>query len=120
MRKPIKPSPRKLKMTQRVSQKNTIRYVVAGSSILGCMVAALIVVNLSSKESSYATNQTSASTVNYRSVETNLESRMLLDANRIQQIQNQDYKGNNAVQSVRIQSRASDVVIKNIDATITE
>ncbi len=120
MRKPGKPNPRKLKMTQRVSQKYTIRYVIVGSSILGCMMAALIVVNLSNNESSYANEQNIASTVNYRSVETNLNSRMLLDANTIQQIQSQEYKGNSAAQSVRIPSRANDVITKNIETIITE
>ncbi len=120
MKKQSKPNPRKLRMTQRVTQKNTTKYIIAGSSILGCMVAALIVVNLSNNESTYANQNLSGGAVNYRSVDIHLDHKMLLNPEEINQNNNQEYKGKDTPQNVRILSRATDLVIKNTGTASAE
>lgn len=107
-------------MRQRVTQKHTMRNVVIASSILGCMAVALIVVNLGSNESSYADNRNAATTVNYRSVETHLPERMLIENANSNRILSQDYKINQDPQDINMVSRSEDIVVKKANQPSAE
>ncbi|MBL7925030.1 MAG: hypothetical protein JNL88_12590 [Bacteroidia bacterium] len=120
MKRAAPSGPKRMRMTQRVSQKYTMKYVVAGSSILGCMLAALVVINLSRNESTYANEKKAVSPVNYRSVEVHLNERMVLESEEISKRATQEYKGKDSPQSARMVSRAKDVNIRNIEQSISE
>lgn len=107
-------------MRQRVTQKHTMRNVVIASSILGCMAIALVVVNLSSNESSYANDKSVTSDINYRTVDTYLKQRMLVDPSNSSTLEIQHYKGKEGVQVVKMASRAEDLIVTNINQISTE
>ncbi|MBK9638779.1 MAG: hypothetical protein IPO63_13565 [Bacteroidetes bacterium] len=107
-------------MRQRVTQKHTMRNVVIASSILGCMAIALVVVNLSSNETSYANNKNAASEINYRTVDTYLNQRMLIDPSNSSSLKAPDYKGKEGSQTVKMASRAEDLIVTNINQISSE
>lgn len=109
-----------MKMEQSVKQKYSMKQVLAGTSILGCLLAALIITNLSNNETSLAAAQNNSQKVSYRSVEINLSEKMLLEANEINRMQQQCYKGKDTPQEFRLASRSTDVVIKKADNSQTE
>lgn len=96
-------------MRQRVTQKHTMRNVIIASSILGCMAVALIIVNLSSNESSYANNGIPQNAITYRSTDTHLSQRMLIDPAKFNKQELLEYKENGGQASAVIESRATDV-----------
>ena len=120
MNKKANPGRRGPQMRQRVTQKHTMRNVVIASSILGCMAIALVVINLSSNESSYADNRNVASETTYRSVETHLSQRMLIDNSSANRGTSQEYKGIDGTQTLNMVSRAEDVIVKIINEPSAE
>ncbi len=120
MNKKANPGRRGPQMRQRVTQKHTMRNVVIASSILGCMAIALIVVNLSSNESTYANNKNSTSDITYRTVDTYLKQRMLIDPSTSTSLAIPNYKGKEGPQNVKMVSRAEDVIITNINQVSAE
>ena len=120
MNKKANPGRRGPQMRQRVTQKHTMRNVVIASSILGCMAIALVVVNLSSNESSYANNNIATSAITYRTVDTYLTKRMLIDPSNSSLLEKPNYKGKEGVQTVKMASRAEDVIVSTIKQISTE
>ena len=120
MNKKANPGRRGPQMRQRMTQKHTMRNVVIASSILGCMVIALVVVNLTSNESSYAETRSVAATTTYRSVETHLSQRMLIDNSNSNRGFSQEYKGIEGTQTINMVSRAEDVIVKKINEPSAE
>lgn len=120
MNKKANPGRRGPQMRQRVTQKHTMRNVVIASSILGCMAIALIVVNLSSNESSYANNKNASSDITYRTVDTYLNKRMLINPSNSSSLEIQDYKGKEGPQTVKMASRAEDVIVTSINQPSAE
>jgi|GEM_PF-1755749 len=120
MKKASNPKSRGPQMRQRVTQKHSMRNVVIASSILGCMAIALVVVNLSSNESSYANNKSVGSEINYRTVDTYLTKRMLIDPSNSSLLEIPDYKGKEGPQTVKMASRSEDVIVTNINQPSTE
>jgi hypothetical protein len=120
MKRKANPGRRGLQMRQRVTQKHTMRNVVIASSILGCIAIALVVVNLSSKESSYADTRNVAAATTYRSVETHLAQRMLIDNSNSNRGFSQVYKGIDGTQSLNMVSRAEDIIVKKINEPSAE
>jgi len=120
MKKSSNPKSRGPQMRQRVTQKHSMRNVVIASSILGCMVIALLVVNLSSNESSYADNKVTVTKTTYRSVDINLQERMLLGSNNANRVINTDYKGKDEPQTISIASRALNVIVKKTNEVVAE
>jgi hypothetical protein len=110
MRNPKSANRRGPQMRQRVTQKHTMRNVVIASSILGCMAVALVVVNLSSNESSYANNGIQQNTITYRTTDTHLSQRMLIDPAKFNKPALLEYKSSGGKTTVAIESRASDVI----------
>jgi hypothetical protein len=109
MRNPKSSNKRGPQMRQRVTQKHTMRNVVIASSILGCMAVALVVVNLSSNESSYANNGIQQNTITYRTTDMHLTQRMLIDPAKFNKQELLEYKDNGGQASAVIESRATDV-----------
>ncbi len=120
MNKKANPGRRGPQMRQRVTQKHTMRNVVIASSILGCMAIALVVVNLSSNESSYADSRSVPSAITYRSTDAHLPARMMIDNSNANRGITQDYKGDESTQSVNLVSRSEDVIVKNISQPSAE
>lgn len=120
MKKKANPGRRGPQMRQRVTQKHTMRNVVIASSILGCMAIALVVVNLSSNESSYANDKNSSPDITYRTVDTFLKKRMLIDPSTSSSLVIPDYKGKEGPQNVKMASRAEDVIITNVEQISAE
>ncbi|MBK7965293.1 MAG: hypothetical protein IPK10_08315 [Bacteroidetes bacterium] len=120
MKNPKNSNKRGPQMRQRVTQKHTMRNVVIASSILGCMAVAFVVVNLSNQETSYANNSAGQSSVSYRSVDTHLSERMLLDASKYHPEVLLDYKGKEGTQTIAIESRAVDAIVKKKDQISTQ
>jgi len=74
------------------------------------MAVALIVVNLSSNESSYANNGIQQNAITYRTTDTHLSQRMLIDPAKFNKQSLLEYKDSGGKTAVIIESRASDIV----------
>ena len=110
MRNPKSSNKRGPQMRQRVTQKHTMRNVVIASSILGCMAVALVVVNLSSNESSYANNGIQQNAITYRTTDMHLTQKMYKDPAKFNEQVLLNYKDKGTADNVAIESRASDVI----------
>lgn len=120
MKKQSKSNQKKIHLTQSVKQKHTLRNIAIASSVLGCTALAFAIINFSSHDESLASGQVNYNQVNYRSTEIDLHDRLLDETISSNKSEKLNYKGQSSSQKLILKSRATDLLVKEINDTKSE